>query len=108
MDKLLPGFQEAIKDIQSRGYKADWVLKNADKAKAHFIPNGKKFKSYSSECPYYVGYWLDAPHSSVECSCSSELIPCLQHHLFCSKDYEKCIFYERENEKLNCFQNGKS
>lgn len=104
----LPGVLEVVRRIEEAGGRAEWVTEAVDKSEGHVcFDNGKKFKCYKSDCPHYVGYWFSGGSAGVECRCCYKLIPGIQHDLFCSREYKKCVFYREVENERNSMQRKK-
>lgn len=90
---LPPGFEKVKADLEAKGRPWEWILKTVDakSATAVYLPAGKPW--YKSECPAYEGIWLDGGTGSVQCSAVSNLLPSLQHLLYCSENCKSCQHY---------------
>jgi len=96
--KPLPLFTEAAEHIKAAGYKADWINKNVniEDPCARFIKPKNRF-GYKSDCPHFQGIWLNGGFMSLKCAVSPIPIPGLHLDLTCSKEYERCPFYNGES-----------
>lgn len=92
-DEIIFDFSEVKRDLESRGYRSEWVDEIVDRTNenAFFEKYGKPH--YKSRCPYYEGYWLSAGLGSVQCAAYDNLIPGLQWDKFCSKCFGDCPVY---------------
>ncbi len=104
-DKWESIFPEIIKvkeDLRKRGHCCEWLSKVCDITQfgAVYIKNGKTFKVYASDCPYYQGHWLLGGFGATDCTAFDEPIPGIITDLHCSKDYTLCPAYRAKNTQI--------
>ena len=81
-------------DMESHGYKGEWVLKVPEiNENTAFLPKGKTrtgVKCYMSSCPEYTGIYLCGGFSALSCDAVSELLPGTVKDIYCTKNPETC------------------
>lgn len=94
------GIQDVVDYLRAKGLPATWPTQVADPDSPHtfFRPGGKPY--YKSECPCYQGYYMDGIRGAVQCSGTEELLPGVVWDQICSKGYEKCPYYKKENASV--------
>ena len=94
------GIQRAVDSLKAMDLPAEWPTKVADPNDPHtfFKPEGKP--NYTSKCPCYQGYYLDGLSGAVQCNGIGELLPGVVWYQTCSKGYEKCPYYKKENASV--------
>jgi len=99
----LPGFAEAKRNTEAKGYNSAWLFRVVDKndPQASFLKGGKR--NYKSECPYYNGYWLGSAAGSVDCAVCNrlfdKLLPGNMWYKTCQRKHTTCPYYLYEKEK---------
>ena len=97
------GIQQVIDHLTETGYLHGWVLRVADPEgkTTFFLPLGKGFICYRSECPHYVGYYLAGSSSAVKCKVCPDLLPGIVVDTMCHSNHINCPFYKEDQSNEN-------
>lgn len=90
------GIQAVINHLKERGLPARWPTRVPDPTAfgTLFLPKGKGFSCYKSECPSYEGYYLCGGTGAVKCKTCPELLPGIVIDTMCRKDFNACPYYK--------------
>lgn len=91
------GIQRTIDYLRSKGLPAGWPTEIVDREEFGAVFEEKGNPHYRSHCPKFEGYWLLGGIGSVQCSALKELLPGVVWYEVCSKGYEQCPFFRKEN-----------
>ena len=94
------GIRAVIDHLKAGGHPCEWPLKvaNPEDKCTFFHPKGKGFRCYESQCPNYVGYYLDGLYGAVKCEHCPDLLPGSVVETMCGKRFTDCPFYKEMEE----------
>lgn len=94
------GIQETIDVLKGKGLPARWPTEvpDPDAFGTLFLPYGKGFSCYKSQCTSYEGYYLCGGIGAVKCKTCPELLPGIVIEKMCQRDYTVCPYFKEENK----------